>query len=555
MKKLFAIFIAALFSLTAFAQTYPSPTFNNVTLQNPLTAANGGTGATSSTGTGSVVLSNVPTLTNPAITGGTITGLSSPLPVLSGGTGATTSTGSGANVLNTSPTLVTPALGTPSALVLTNATGTPTSLGLANATGLPAATGITGVLPSANGGTVLPSITEFDPLCGTGTHDCTAGINAAIAAGKGGVVFPPGIYYDTGSHTISANGFQFVGSGQSTYGVGSFTGAGTLIVETTAANPFLTIANAATWVAIKNFTVTRNVTATSGGNGIVFAGDTEFSFIENVMIDSQFTGLSLNTTTFSTINRVIVQNSRADGVDMTDTSTNGTVQWQIHHLISSSNVGRGISISGVSGTAGMILGAWDDIQTFANTGGGIGVAGVSGSPVFDLRINGCFLGSDGNNSEIGMSFAKNVMISFCFIERAGLDPTGPGGATPASNAGNGISIDSNSSEVMIKDSYINNNAYNGIFSSATNLTLVGLDVTNNGQALSAGNRTGVVINTGTASITSVRSSNVGGNTSQQFGIANGGTIDVSVGNNLKPNATGTYNGTAATIGGAALNNQ
>jgi hypothetical protein len=54
--------------------------------------------------------------------------LGTPLPVLQGGTGGTTSTGSGAVVLATSPTLVTPALGTPSALVATNATGTAASL-------------------------------------------------------------------------------------------------------------------------------------------------------------------------------------------------------------------------------------------------------------------------------------------------------------------------------------------------------------------------------------------------------------------------------------------
>jgi hypothetical protein len=54
--------------------------------------------------------------------------LGSALPVTSGGTGGTTSTGSGAVVLATSPTLVTPALGTPSALVATNATGTAVGL-------------------------------------------------------------------------------------------------------------------------------------------------------------------------------------------------------------------------------------------------------------------------------------------------------------------------------------------------------------------------------------------------------------------------------------------
>ena len=54
--------------------------------------------------------------------------LGTPLAVAQGGTGGTTSTGSGAVVLATSPTLVTPALGTPSALVATNATGTAASL-------------------------------------------------------------------------------------------------------------------------------------------------------------------------------------------------------------------------------------------------------------------------------------------------------------------------------------------------------------------------------------------------------------------------------------------
>jgi hypothetical protein len=76
MKKLFAIVVAGLFSSLALAQTYPSPTFSSLTLQNPLTAANGGTGATTSTGTGSVVLSNSPSLASPTITGSlTATGL------------------------------------------------------------------------------------------------------------------------------------------------------------------------------------------------------------------------------------------------------------------------------------------------------------------------------------------------------------------------------------------------------------------------------------------------------------------------------------------------
>lgn len=61
MKKLF--FLLFLIPALAFGQNYPGPTFKNLTLQNPLPVTSGGTGATTATGTGSVVLSNSPSLT------------------------------------------------------------------------------------------------------------------------------------------------------------------------------------------------------------------------------------------------------------------------------------------------------------------------------------------------------------------------------------------------------------------------------------------------------------------------------------------------------------
>lgn len=54
--------------------------------------------------------------------------LGAALPVTSGGTGGTTSTGSGAVVLASGPTLAAPNLGTPASGIMTNVTGTATGL-------------------------------------------------------------------------------------------------------------------------------------------------------------------------------------------------------------------------------------------------------------------------------------------------------------------------------------------------------------------------------------------------------------------------------------------
>jgi hypothetical protein len=163
------------------------PTLNQNTtgtaagLSATLAVASGGTGVTSSTGTGSVVLSTSPTLVTPLLgtptsgnlanctfptlnqnTSGTAAGLSSTLAVASGGTGVTSSTGSGSVVLSTSPTLVTPALGTPSSGTLTNCTfptlnqnTSGTAAGL-SAT-LAVASGGTGVTTSTGSGSVVLS--------------------------------------------------------------------------------------------------------------------------------------------------------------------------------------------------------------------------------------------------------------------------------------------------------------------------------------------------------------------------------------------------------------
>ena len=85
------------------------------------------------------------------------------LAVANGGTGVTTSTGTGSVVLSTSPSLVTPILGTPTSVTLTNATG------------LPLTTGVTGTLPVANGGTGLTSFTSGGVVYASSTSALATG--------------------------------------------------------------------------------------------------------------------------------------------------------------------------------------------------------------------------------------------------------------------------------------------------------------------------------------------------------------------------------------------
>lgn len=95
------------------------------------------------------------------------TGVTGTLPVANGGTGVTTSTGSGNVVLSTSPTLVTPALGTPSSGNLANCTFPTLNQ---NTTGT--AAGLSATLAVTSGGTGATTLTGV--LKGNGTSAFTA---------------------------------------------------------------------------------------------------------------------------------------------------------------------------------------------------------------------------------------------------------------------------------------------------------------------------------------------------------------------------------------------
>jgi len=123
---------------------------------------------------------------------GTGTWQGTTIAVNQGGTGVTTKTGTGNVVLSSSPTLVTPALGTPSALVGTNISGTAASLTVGATTGVEAGADVTdaaNVLTSLPAGVVSGSDQVASTFAQTILDDTTAGgVRTTIGVDAAGTV-------------------------------------------------------------------------------------------------------------------------------------------------------------------------------------------------------------------------------------------------------------------------------------------------------------------------------------------------------------------------------
>lgn len=372
------------------------------------------------------------------------------------------------------------------------------------------------------------SVKDFGAV-GNGVADDTTAFNAALAVCTC-VYVPAGTYKISGSIAMVLSGQSLIGEGRDVV----------TITSTSASLPNITLLGGVPGFRIEGMMIVKSVAGTAGGHGISFLGSTNASILRGLEVRNCFIGISLGACDEGMLDNVTCRGNWSHGIFNTNAASYGPCQWRMKQVLCSSNVGDGIRISVTTGPAGLIMGCWDTVETYANSGAGVSLLGNPTTPIFDFRLTNGFLGSD-NTAGINFdTYGGKHRVMSTFIERAGRDATGPTFSTPGSNVAHGIAISANNTDVSISSCLIDECSLNGIIQLGGLCVVSGCTIYNNGAALTAGQRNGISTTGGRISVCGGALTNLG-SALQAYGFSTTHDNFVVTGVDLSNNATGPYN--------------
>lgn len=356
---------------------------------------------------------------------------------------------------------------------------------------------------------------------GDGTTDDTTALQALTAVGAADFYWPEGVYKITGSLTAATGQRHFMA------------GRGLVTISSTATGHSIVIPNGVTDVEWHDFTLTRTgAAAISGQNGIHCSQLAERILISRVNVNNHFVGIRLGTTSFSKVVECICDNNYSHGINITNATGSGGMQWTLIDCLSQRNEGYGLLVEAVTVSAS--VGETINFSTFANRLGGVRFLGQSAGPIRlqGIRWHGGFVGEDGNHGIYLDTYGSSThKIEGVFSELAGVSAVGRNQGTAATNVGNGIHLTANNTSVVIDDCVVLSNSYSGVSTGADRALITGNEIRLNGAAAVGGETSGIAVTAGNVTII--------GNSikAQAFGVSLATDNHIVVGNDLSENTT------------------
>lgn len=296
---------------------------------------------------------------------------------------------------------------------------------------------------------------------GDGSTDDFDALDAALASMPTGgsiLYFPKGDYRTSDTLALTKTGQQLIGDHPRLV----------QIVCTDTSAPTITLANNTGRYVIRGIDVKHSGTAISGGDGIQTSGVIGRTTIENVYLTDNYNGFVGTSTDYSVIRDCIAANNVNDGFVLKNDPDDVQVQWNFRGKTLSQGNGRdGYRVESVTGgSAGQItLGTWQNCDTANNDGYGVRLLGASAVPIQDLRMIGCFIGTDNTGTIYLDTYGKQHQIVGSFIELS---------------SSSGLYATANNSDLSVTGSVFSANEYYGIETLCDHVSIVGCTFINNG---------------------------------------------------------------------------